>query len=107
VALLEVMVAVAILASAAVSIVALLAQSADHERRAAAFEAQIADEERLLTAVALLTRSDLDRRLGRRTAGPYEVEIQRPRPELYRVTIGLRDEAADLATLLYRPERAQ
>jgi type II secretory pathway component PulJ len=109
VALLEVLAALTIFATAAVSVVGLLAQSAEHERRAEAAERRVADEERLLTAMTLLTRDDLDRRLGRRTAGPYVVETQRPDRVIYRITVGLADapDAPDLATLLYRPEPAR
>jgi type II secretory pathway pseudopilin PulG len=109
VALLEVLAALTIFATAAVSVVGLLAQSTEHERRAESAEQRLADEERLLAAVALLTRDDLDRRLGRRAAGPYVVEIQRPVRTLYRVTVALGDapDAPDLATLVYRPEPIQ
>jgi hypothetical protein len=106
VALLEVLAALAIFAAAAVSAVGLLAQDAELERRAEAAERRVADEERLLTAMTLLTRDDMDRRLGRRSAGPYVVETQRPERLIYRVTVGLADapDSPDLATLLYRPE---
>ena len=108
VALLEVLAALTIFALAAVGIVALLAQTTDVERRAEFAEQRLADEERLLAAVTLLTRDDLDRRLGRRTAGPYVVEIQRPVRTLYRLTVALGEapEAPDLATLVYRAEPA-
>lgn len=108
VALLEVIVAVTIFATAAITAVSLLAQAADHERRAEETERRVGDEERLLTAMTLLTREDLDRRLGRRTAGPYLVEVQRPTRALYRVTVasGESPEVPDLATLVYRPEPA-
>lgn len=106
VALLEVLAALLIFSTAAVSVVGLLDQSTEHERRAEAAERRVADEERLLTAMTLLTRDDLDRRLGRRTAGPYVVETLRPTPVIYRVTVGLADapDAPDLATLVYRPD---
>jgi type II secretory pathway component PulJ len=109
VALLEVLAALTIFAVAAVSVVGLLAQSTEHERRAEAAEHRLADEERLLTAMTLLTRDDLHRRLGRRTAGSYVVETLRPAGVIYRITVGLADapDAPDLATLIYRPGSAQ
>jgi type II secretory pathway pseudopilin PulG len=108
-ALLEVLAALTIFALAAVGIVTLLAQTTDVERRAESVEQRLADQERLLVAVTLLTREDLDRRLGRRSAGPYVVEIQRPVRTLYRVTVALGDApgAPDLATLVYRAEPAR
>lgn len=109
VALLEVLVALTIFATAALGLVSLLAQSAEHERRAEDAERVLADEERLMTALSLLLRSDLDLRLGSRTAGPYVVEVQRPAAALYRVSIARADAPAapDLVTLAYRPEPAR
>lgn len=108
VALLEVLVALAIFAAVAVTVVGLLAEATEHERRAEAAERRLVDEERLMTAYALLTRADLDRRLGARRLGPYVVEVQRPHPVLYRVTIAADTIGApDLATLIYRPEASR
>ncbi|PYP25412.1 MAG: hypothetical protein DMD55_12570, partial [Gemmatimonadetes bacterium] len=67
-------------------------------------ERELVDEERLITAYALLKRTDLDRRLGTRAAGPYLVTVQRPEPTLYRVAIARSEmaQAEDLVTVLYR-----
>ncbi len=101
--LLETVVALAIFALAAVTALNLLLQVSDSDRRVQELERRIVDEERLLSAYTLLTRDDLDRRLGARRVGPYLVEVQRPQPTLYRVAVG--DSArADLVTLVYRPE---
>jgi type II secretory pathway component PulJ len=87
-ALLEVVVAVALLALAGVSWVGVL----DGHMRAFAVlrdrERELADEERLLVAHALLTGENLDQRLGTRGAGPYIVWVQRPEQRLYRISIG-------------------
>jgi type II secretory pathway component PulJ len=100
--LLEVVAALTIFALAAVSGLSYLSQLGDAQARVQATERRIADEDRLLTAYSLLTRADLDRRLGVRAVGQYLVEVQRPRPALYRVAIG--DSAAfDLVTLVFRP----
>lgn len=105
VALLEVLVAVTIFATAALGVVQLLAEAADHERRAEAVEQRLADQERLMAAYSLLTRNDLDRRLGARWVGAYMVEVHRPHPALYRVTVAADSVSTpDLATLVYRPE---
>jgi type II secretory pathway pseudopilin PulG len=100
--LLEVLAALTIFAFAAVSAVGLLAQLSDSERRGQIDETRVADQNRLLTAYSLLTRSDLDLRLGRRVVGPYVVEVQRPDTVLYRITVG-DSTGPDLVTLLYRP----
>lgn len=100
--LLEVVAALTIFALAAVSGLSYLAQLGDAQDRVQAIERRLADQDRLLTAHTLLTRADLDRRLGVRAVGPWLVEIQRPRPTLYRIAVG--DSAAfDLVTLVFRP----
>ncbi len=105
VALLEVLVALTIFGIAALGALEQLAQLAQTQRHNTARELLLADEDRLMTAVSLLTREDLDRRLGRRQVGPLAVDIQRPRPALYRVEIGSAAfSLPDLTTLLYRPE---
>lgn len=101
--LLEVLAALTIFACAAVAALGLLSQLTESEQRAEANERTVVDESRLLAAYSLLTRTDLDLRLGRRAVGPYVAEVQRPEPVLYRVAVG--DSAgADLVTLLYRAE---
>lgn len=60
---------------------------------------------RLLTAVSLWPREDLDRHLGSRPQGPLRMRLDRPHATLYEVT--LMDGATGsvlLRTSLYRPE---
>ncbi len=106
--LLEVLAALTIMAFAGVSTLTLLSQLAASEERAEATALRLTDEDRLLTAYTLLRREELDRLLGTRAVGRYLVEVQRPRPDLYRIAIG-DSTAADLMTLVYRrePSRAQ
>ena len=106
VALLEVLAAVAILVAAGLGFVTLVAEGIRAAASDRARERELVDEERLMTAYALLKRTDLDRRLGTRAVGPYLVTVQRPERTLYRVAIA-RGEAAqveDLVTVLYRGE---
>jgi len=106
VALLEVLAAIAILAAAGLSFVTFVAEGIRAAASDRARERELVDEERLITAYALLKRTDLDRRLGTRAVGPYLVTVQRSELTLYRVAIG-RNEAApveDLVTVLYRGE---
>jgi hypothetical protein len=91
VALLEILAAIVILAIAGLALVEMVSTAARAEVRAAQQERRLADAERLLAAHALLTRVDLDRRLGRRAIGPYLVEIQRPEAGLYRIAVSERD----------------
>ena len=106
VALLEVLVALVILATAAMTLVELVDSGTRAVAEARVRERELADEERLLGAFTLLDRGGLDRRLGRRSIGPYVADIQRPEPFLYRIAL-VRKEATDvedLVTVVYRPE---
>lgn len=103
-ALIEVVAAIAILACAGISWLALVA---GHSKALATLrrrEREQADEERLLVAHSLLRREDLDRRLGTRDVGPYVVTVQRPEPSLYRIAIaGAANPAVeDLVTVVRR-----
>lgn len=101
--LLEVLAALTIFALAAAGALSLLAQVSESEQRLQAEERRLTDQDRLMSAYSLLSRRDLDLRLGARTVGPYVVEVQRPEQTVYRVTIG-DSTGVDLATLLYRPD---
>lgn len=88
VALLEVVVAVALLALAGVSWVGVLG---GHLQALAVLrdrERELGDEDRLLAAHALLAGENLDQRLGVRGVGPYVVWVQRPERRLYRIAVG-------------------
>jgi len=104
--LLEAMVAVAILAAAGISLVAALDAGVRSEQEARRRERSLLAAERVLTATALLTRDDLDRRLGHHPVGEFIVEVQRPDPTLYRIAIaeGRTPEVEALVTVVYRPE---
>jgi type II secretory pathway component PulJ len=104
IALLEVLVAVVILTIAGLSLVTLVAQATASTAAARDREAEQADEDRLLAATTLLTRQDLDLRLGSRDVGPYTVTVARPEPTLYRIAVGREPVATveDLVTVVYR-----
>ena len=108
VALLEVLAAVLILSVVGLSLVELVGAGTRAVATARQRERELADEERLLTAYTLLTRSDLDRRLGDRTVGPYLANVQRPERTLYRVSLRRVDalDVEDLVTVVYRSEPA-
>lgn len=75
---------------------------ANAERR----EAELADEDRLLAAQSLLTRRDLEIRLGTRPVGPYLINVQRPEPDLFRIALrrAVSPETDDLVTVVFRPD---
>jgi hypothetical protein len=103
--LLEVIVALTILATGGAAMIALSSQSIDSLRRARAAEWETERASELLDAVALWPRQDLDRHLGDRAQGSWRLVVERPLPTLYTVT--LMDSAGNqvlLATALYRAE---
>jgi type II secretory pathway pseudopilin PulG len=106
IALLEVLVAVVILATAGISLVELVGSGLRAERDARLREATLATEERLLSALTLLNRTELDQRIGRRQIGEFIVDVQRPEPTLYRLALAQQQSPAveDLVTVLYRPQ---
>ncbi len=107
-ALLEVLVAVAILATAGIAVLELSSASIRAMAEAQDREQVLGDEERLLAAHTLLGKRELDQRLGIREAGAYLVEIQRPEPALYRISVRRLEIPAveDLVTVVYRPEES-
>jgi prepilin-type N-terminal cleavage/methylation domain-containing protein len=106
VALLEVLVALAILATAGVSLVELVGAGLRSERDARRRETTLATEERLLAALTLLKRPELDQRIGRRDIGEFIVDVQRPEPTLYRIALLQQQSPTmeDLVTVVYRPD---
>jgi type II secretory pathway component PulJ len=109
VALLEVLVALVILATAGIALIELVGAGMRAERDARAREATIATEERLLAALTLLRRHELDQRIGRRVVGEFVVDVQRPEPALYRIALRQHQspDVEDLVTVVYRAEARQ
>lgn len=100
--LLEAVVALTILMAAGVSVVSLLGASLASEAGLVRREAEQRDLDRMLAAMTLLGRLDLDRRLGRHAVGDLVVEVQRPEPTLYRLAVS-RPGTDALVTVVYRP----
>ena len=104
VAIIEVMVAMTILATAGV---ALLSMARSHLAGVALAESRDAESRRvnaLMVAASLWSPSDLDRHLGQRRQGPWTMIVDRAHPSLYRVAIADSTGAVLLDTWLYRPE---
>lgn len=105
--LLEVIVALALLATAGLAAVSMAAEAAGAVSRAATAEVEMRQAARLMDAVSLWPREDLDRRLGDRRQGPFILRIARPADELY--TAALADSSTGrvlLATSLFRRDTA-
>jgi hypothetical protein len=102
--LLEVIVALAILATTGLAMMALVQEGMATQQRVHDRDRELAAADRLLAAYSMLSRTDLDIRLGRRDVGEFTVTVQRPEPELYRAEVapaGAPDRAL-LVTVLYR-----
>ena len=106
VALLEVLVALVILATAGTAMVELVGAGLRSERDARERERTLAAEQRVLAATTLLTREDFDRRLGQRRVGEFFVDVERPERALYRIAIAeaRAPQVEDLVTVVYRRE---
>lgn len=87
VALLEVLLALVILATAGAGLVTLVADALHAVDQAQAREGRYAGAVKVMTQLALRDARGLDIRLGRRHEGAYVTEVQRPRPELYRLAV--------------------
>jgi prepilin-type N-terminal cleavage/methylation domain-containing protein len=104
VALIEVLVAIAILSMVGVSSIALLTSTLDAHGRLHSREVELRRAERVLIATTLLARRELEQRIGRRDVGGFVVRVDRPEPSLFRVGVAPEeDPAAELvSTLIYR-----
>lgn len=102
--LLEVMVAIALVALTSLAVVGSLSSAArvlaDYRTREHALDRA----SRLLTLYTLMTGPELDQRLGSRPVQEFLVSVQRPEPALYRVAVA--DSSAPghdlLATVVFR-----
>jgi hypothetical protein len=103
-ALLEVMVALLILATVGSALVILVADGIHAVEVARAREAETDGAAQLMARLALRDARGLDIRLGRRVEGSLVTDVQRPRPGLYRLAVS--DSAASelelLVTVVYR-----
>lgn len=101
----EALMALAILSAAAISTITSLGAALANEEALREREHEIAEADRVLSAMSLLTRSDLDIRLGKREVKEFLVDVQRPEPSLYRVAVASprAPQVELLVTVLYRP----
>lgn len=106
VVLLEVLIAVVVLATAGIGLVELVGSGLRAERDARLRESTWATEERLLSALTLLNRKELDQRIGRREIGEFIVDVQRPERMLYRLALlqAQSPQVEDLVTVVYRAD---
>lgn len=102
--LLEAVVALAILGLGGIGVLMSMGQVVDSTERAARAAVTMENADRVLAAMSLLTRRELDRRLGSREIGDFLVVVNRPEGELYRIAIASRDrpDADLLVTVVHR-----
>lgn len=95
--LLEVLIAITVLALAGSSAIAVAVESVRVAQVAREHEQQVRTASAFMDAVALWPRADLDRRLGRREQGRWILHVERAAPTLYMLRI---DDAATATELL-------
>lgn len=103
-ALLEVLLAVAILGASGLAMIALSLDAGRAVQRASVSEADARGADEFLSRVALWDRADLDRHLGEHAQGAWRLAVIRTTPSLYRLV--LRDSTGAhllIATTVYRP----
>lgn len=102
--LLEVLVAMTILAVGCVMVLGATNEIVSNAIHVAGVEAEVMRADQFMGAVSIWPRSELDRHLGAHRRGEWVLEIQRPDPSLYEVTImDSISSRAWLRTTLYSP----
>ena len=103
-ALLEALVALALLGTVGSAAAWSATESLRAVQRMHAREAEQRAAARLLTAVSLWPRDDLDRHLGKTAEGPWRLYIERPTSTIYTVTLSDTAGAPVLQAAIYREE---
>lgn len=87
-ALFEVLVALVVITSSGVATIGALDAAMRNAIELEAIEAQQQHANALLQDYSLLSRGDLDQRIGEQHVGPLFVRVTRPQRALYRVAVG-------------------
>lgn len=106
IALLDALIALTILSSAGLALTGLLRQAINAQAEVARAESTMDAADRVLSALTLLRREDLDRRLGQHRIGEFLSDVQRPEPGLYRIALAEASapERELLVTVVHRAE---
>jgi len=107
VVLLEVLVALAVLSATGLALAELVGAGLRSELDSRNRERTLANEERVLAALSLLQRDELDRHLGKHPLGEFVFDIERPERTLYRIALAeaVAPDVEALVTVVYRPEQ--
>ncbi|HEV8197333.1 MAG TPA: prepilin-type N-terminal cleavage/methylation domain-containing protein [Gemmatimonadales bacterium] len=105
IALLEVLIALALLSVGGLATVGLIDESIRAQAEMAAHEQDTAVGGRVLAALSLLQGADLAQRLGKRELGEFILNVSRPEPTLFRIALSeaRAPEQEILVTVVYRP----
>jgi prepilin-type N-terminal cleavage/methylation domain-containing protein len=103
VALLEVLIALAILSISGLATAAVVDSAVRAQGDMAKRENSVATASRVLAALTLLKANELTQRIGRHTLGEFTVHVSRPQPALYRIALGESTGPEILVTVVYRP----
>lgn len=102
--MLEVMLGVAIVGMAGVGLITMLTQTLHTVRQGRAAERRMESASRLLARASLWSDTDLASRLGRSRIGNWNLEVVRPQPALYTLSVfDTLGGAAVVHTTAYRP----
>jgi prepilin-type N-terminal cleavage/methylation domain-containing protein len=107
--LIEVLVALSVLVGSAVPLVALAHDELIRTAQVSREEARYNRASQAMTRIALLPRTDLERRLGEHVVAGFAVSVQLPSPDLFRLAVADTAEPAHalLVTVVYRPSRGK
>ena len=107
-ALIEVLVALALLAVGGVALVTLLGQTSRTMRSTRDTERETSDASRVLDRLAAMDRAGLLAWIGRRDVGGSRAEISEPSPDLFDILVARSDTSPLLLrTTLYRPDSSR
>ena len=106
-ALLESLIALFVVGVAGLSLMSLASACVERVRRATIADRESAVASALLEAVSLWSRDELEQRLGRRSQGPFVLDVQPTTSQLFTIVVSDSTEGQRLlATQLYRPGRS-
>ncbi len=99
--------ALTLLLAGGVSTVSLLSAAVQSQAALAGREVTLREADRMLAALTLLSKDDLDRRLGQHAAGRFLADVRRPDPARYRISLRESETGSEelLVTVVHRPDQ--
>ena len=105
IALLEVLIALAILSIGGLAAVAMVDSAVRAQSEMTTRENAVVTASRVMAALSLLKANELTQRIGDHRLGEFTVHVSRPQPALYRVDLSEASAPGQeiLVTVVYRP----